>query len=95
LVTKTNACAFGARHLHLAIFEQIPARRLMDDQGMRLYNLNPAWGGSSAFRIVLNNGGDAYEFEYQVVRDFVRSELINRVDQHNDLCHNARNIKKR
>ena len=68
----------------------------MDDQSMRLYNLNPAWGGSSsAFRIVLNNGGDAYEFEYQVVRDFVRSERIDRVDQRNDLCHDPEKYQKR
>jgi hypothetical protein len=34
---------------------------LMNDQGMRLYNLNHARGGSSAFRILLNNCGNAYE----------------------------------
>jgi hypothetical protein len=75
--------------LNLAIVEQIPARRLMDDQSMRLYNLNPAWGGSSIFGIDLNNGGDADEFEDQVARGFVRCERINRADHHCDLCHDA------
>ena len=61
---------------------------------MRLYNLNPASGGRSAFRIVLHNGGDTDEFEYQVARRFVRCERINRVDQDNDLCHDARITKE-
>jgi hypothetical protein len=47
-----NVGALGAGHLNLAIFERIPARRLMDDQGTRLYNLNPARGGRTAFQIV-------------------------------------------
>ena len=54
----------------------------------------PCMGGSSAFRIVLNNGGDAYEFEYQVVRDFVRGERIDRVDQHNGSLPRPREISK-
>jgi len=65
----------------------------MDDQGVRLYNFNPAWGGGSAFRVVLNNGGDAYEFEYQIIGDFVGRERINRIDQHFDVCH-AQEISK-
>jgi hypothetical protein len=40
----------------------------MDGQGVRLYNLNPARGGSSVFGIHLNNGGNADEFEDKVVR---------------------------
>ena len=79
--------------MNLAIPENIPARRLMEDQGMRLYNLNPARGGSSAFRILLDNGGNAYEFEYQIIRDFVRRKRINRIDQHFDVCH-GREISK-
>jgi hypothetical protein len=39
----------------------------MDDQSMRLYNLNPAVG---AFWINLHNRGEVYEFEYQVVLNF-------------------------
>jgi hypothetical protein len=66
----------------------------MEDQGMRLHNLNPARRGSSAFRILLNNGGNAYEFEYQIIRDFVGRKRINRIDQHYDLCHVMRNIKR-
>jgi hypothetical protein len=61
LDAQTNAGTVGAGHMNLAIFEQVPARRLMNDQGMRLYNLNHARGGSSAFRILLNNCGNAYE----------------------------------
>ena len=60
---------------------------------MRLYNLNPARCGCSAFRILLNNGGNAYKFEYQIIGDFVRRERINRIDQHFDVCH-ARAISK-
>jgi hypothetical protein len=86
-VAQTHAGALSAGHMNLAIFEQVPARRLMDDQGMGLYNLNPARGGSSAFRILLNNGGDAYEFEYQIIGDFVGRKRINRIDQHFDVCH--------
>jgi hypothetical protein len=33
---------------------------------VRLYNLNPARGGSSVFGINLNNSGNADEFEDQV-----------------------------
>jgi hypothetical protein len=40
---------------------------LIDDQSMRLYNLNPAVG---AFWINLHNRGEVYEFEYQVVLNF-------------------------
>jgi hypothetical protein len=80
--------------LNLAIVEQIPARRLMDDQSMRLYNLNPAWGGSSVFGIGLNNGGEADEFEDQVIRSFVWCERVNRVDHHNDFCHDPEKYQK-
>jgi hypothetical protein len=66
----------------------------MEDQSMRLYNLNPARGGSSVFRIVLNNGGKADEFEDQVARGFVRSERINRADHHCDLRHDAEIYQK-
>jgi len=45
-------------------------------------------------RPALNDGGDAHEFEHQVVRDFVRSERINLADQHDDLCHDERNYQK-
>ena len=86
-VTKTNPGAFGAGHLNLAIVEQITARRLVDGQVVRLYNLNATRGGTSAFRINLYHRGDAYQLEYQVVRHFVRSEWINRVDHYCDLGH--------
>jgi hypothetical protein len=59
-----NVCAFGARHLDLAIVEQISARGVVDGQIMRLCNLNPARAGRSAFRIVLDNGSDVHEFEH-------------------------------
>jgi hypothetical protein len=82
---SSNAGAFGEGHLNLAIVEQIPARRLMDDQSMRLYNINPARGGTSVFGIDLNNGGDADEFQDQVARGFVWCERINRANHHCDL----------
>jgi hypothetical protein len=66
----------------------------MDDQSMRLYNLNPAWGGSSIFGIDLNKGGEADELEDQVVRGFVWCERVNRVDHHNDLCHDPEKYQK-
>jgi hypothetical protein len=94
LVAQTNAGAFGAGHLNLAIVEEIPAPRLMDDQSMRLYNLNPAWGSGSVFWIDLCNRGDADELEDQVVRGFVRSERINRADHHCDLGHDAEIYQK-
>jgi hypothetical protein len=71
-----------------------PLGRLLDAQVMRLYNLNPARGGTSAFPIVFNNCGDVHELGHQVVRRFVRSERLNRVEQHDELCHGARIIKK-
>jgi hypothetical protein len=66
----------------------------MDDQSMRLYNLNPARGGSSVFGIDLNNGGNADKLEDQVVRGFVWCERINRVDRHDDLCHDPEKYQK-
>jgi hypothetical protein len=36
-----------------------------------LFTVTTRGGGSSAFRILLNNCGNAYEFEYQIIRDFV------------------------
>jgi hypothetical protein len=94
LVPQANAGTFGEGHLNLAIVEQIPARRLMDDQSVRLYNLNPAWGGSSVFWIDLYDRGDADEFEDQVARGFVWCERINRADHHCDLGHDGRIIRK-
>src|ERR1700722_2269499 len=86
-VTKTNASALGAGHLNLAISEQVPGAGLMLGQTVRFNDLNPTSGCSNPFRIDLDKGGDVYQFEDQIVRGFVRSERINRVDQHNDLCH--------
>jgi hypothetical protein len=91
LVAQTNAGALGAGHVNLAIVERIAAGGLVKGQIVRLYNLNPA--GSGAFWIELYNRGAACEFDYQVVRDFIRSDRINRVDRHNDLCH-AQEISK-
>jgi hypothetical protein len=86
-VAKLNAGALGAGHLQLSIAERISAGGLVKGYVVRLYNLNPAVRGSRAFWIDLYNRGDAYEFEYQVVCDFVRSEGINRFDRQNNLCH--------
>jgi hypothetical protein len=47
---------------------------------VRLDDLNPAGTGSNAFQIVLNGGGDVHKLEHKVVREFVRSEEINRGD---------------
>jgi hypothetical protein len=66
-VTKTNTGAFGARHLNLAVVEQIPVRGLVLGQIMRLHDLNPASAGSSTFRSDPYNDGDVYELEDQVV----------------------------
>lgn len=93
LVAQANAGALGAGQVNLPIVERIAVGGLVKGQIVRFYNLNPAGSGSGAFWIELYNRGDAYEFEYQVVRDFVRSERINRVDRHNDLCH-AQEISK-
>jgi hypothetical protein len=76
------------------VVKHIPTGRLVDGQKMRFYNLHPASGGRSAFLIVLHNGGNADEFEDQIARRFIRCERINRVDQDNDLCHDARIIKE-
>ena len=80
LVSKANSRAFGAGHLDLAIVEHIAAVGLVSDQIMRLDDLNPAGAGCSAFRIILDGGGDVHELEHQVVRGFVWSEGINRGD---------------
>ena len=77
----------------MAIGEHEPTGRLVDGQIVRFDNLHSARGGTSVFRIVLNNGGDIHEVEHQIVRRFVRSERVNRVDHHKDLCHDARFIR--
>ena len=77
---KANSRAFGAGHLDLAIVEHIPAAGLVFGQIVRLDNLNPAGADFAAFQIVLNGGGDVHELEHQVVREFVRSQGINRRD---------------
>jgi hypothetical protein len=66
-VAQTNACAFGAGQLNLPIVERVPARRLMNSQIVRLYDLNPTGGGCGTFRIDFNKRGDVHEFENQVV----------------------------
>jgi hypothetical protein len=66
----------------------------VDGQFVRLDNVYSARDGTSVFRIVLNNGGDIHEVEHQIVRRFVRSERVNRVDHHNDFCHDARSINR-
>jgi hypothetical protein len=66
-VTKTNPGAFGTGHLNLPIVEQIPARRLMNSQIVRLYDLNPTGDGCGTFRIDLNQRVDVHELENQVV----------------------------
>jgi hypothetical protein len=47
--------------------------RFVDGLIVRLDNLHSARGGTSVFRIVLNNGGDIHEVEHQIVRRFWRA----------------------
>jgi len=77
---KSNLCALRAGHLDMAIGEYIPAGGLVFDQVMRLNDLNPAGIGSSVFWIIRNEGGDVHELKHQIVRNFERSERINRDD---------------
>jgi hypothetical protein len=59
--------------------------RLVDRQIVRFNNLNSARGGTSVFRMVLNNCGNIQEVEHQIDKRFVRSERVDRVDHHDDL----------
>src|ERR1700732_4785509 len=90
LLSETNSGALGTGHLHLAVVEDIPAGGLVRGQIVRFYNLNPADVCSNVFRIDFNKGGNVYKLENQIVRDFVRSQQINRIDQHKDLCHDGK-----
>jgi site-specific recombinase XerC len=86
--------ALRAGHLDLPIVEDVPAGGLVCSQIVGFYNLDPAGAGGNVFGIGLNDRHDIHELENQIARDSVRSETINRADQHGDLCHDARIIKK-
>jgi hypothetical protein len=90
LLSETNSGALGTGHLNLAVVEDIPAGGLVRGQIVRFYNLNPADVCSNVFRIDFDKGGNVYKLENQIVRDFVRSQQINRIDQHKDLCHDGK-----
>ena len=90
LLSETNAGALGTGHLNLAVVEDIPAGGLVRGQIVRFYNLNPADVCSNVFRIDFNKGGNVYKLEDQIIRDFVWSQQINRIDQHKDLCHDTK-----
>jgi hypothetical protein len=92
-VSQMDLGALRAGHLDLPIGEDVPAWWLVCSQFVGLYNLNPAGAGGNVFGIGLNDGHDIHELENQIARGSVRSEMINRADQHGDLCHNARIIK--
>jgi hypothetical protein len=93
-VSQMDLGAFRAGHLDLPIVEDISAGGLLFGQFVRFHNLDAAGPGGNVFGISLNDGRYVHEIEHQIVRDFVWSEIIDRADQHGDLCHDARITEK-